>query len=304
VSPAIFLTPYAPFREFGRAFADACNKQTLPDYGMQIYIPAVQSAAGIRQQTEGSAINETDPSFGYLNAPVVTLAGEVTVSQQLLDRAGPGFAFDRLIFDQLNRDYAPQWDTYVLNAALAAPTVQIWSPAGGFDLIAQNGTGGFYGQLSKAKAAIRTTAGTVLNPTHLFVTPQRWEYIAGWGDNSYRPSVVADYAGPFNAVGAGSPDGDEGIEGNTRYRLNGLPVYADANIPSFGTTTEDSAIVADLQEVFVYEGTPVQRVVPQTLAGSLLVLLQMYSYVATLVRYPKAVVQISGTGLTTPVYSL
>ena len=170
MSPAIFLDPYAPCREAGRAFADQCHKQTLPDYGMQMYIPHLTGPAH-PSQTEGSAINETDPSFGYLNAPVVTLAGEVTVSQQLLDRAGPGFAFDRLIFDQLNRDYAPQWDTYVLNAALAAPTVQIWSPAGGFDLIAQNGTGGFYGQLVKAKAAIRTTAGTVLNPTHLFVTP-------------------------------------------------------------------------------------------------------------------------------------
>ena len=183
--------------------------------------------------------------------------------------------------------------------------MQNWSGSTeNFVLLEKEKAGGLYGQIAKAKGQIRTTSGTVLNPTHLFVTPQRWEYIAGWGDNSYRPSVVADYAGPFNAIGAGSTDGDEGIEGATGYRLNGLPVFTDANIPSFGTTTEDSAIVGDLQEVFVYEGSPVSRVVPQTLANDLLSLIQVYNYVAVLVRYPAGIVQISGTGLTTPVYSL
>lgn len=33
VSPAIFLDPYAPWREAGRAFGDACHKEVLPDYG-------------------------------------------------------------------------------------------------------------------------------------------------------------------------------------------------------------------------------------------------------------------------------
>lgn len=305
VSPAIFLDPYAPWREAGRSFGDSCHKETLPDWGMNLYIPAVTGPAGIGTQSpEGTAILEVDPTFGYLNAPVITLAGEVTVSQQQLDRAGPGFAFDRLVFDQLNRDYNPKFDTYVLNQALAGATFQQWNGnAGSFALYNASGAGGFYGQVSKAKASIRTTPGTFLNPTHLFVRPPRWELIAAWTDANGRPLAAADYAGPYNALAAGSPDGDEGIEGDTRWRVNGLPVFTDNNIPSLGTTGEDQAIVGDLSEVFVYEGTPVTRVVPQTLAGSLLVLLQQFSYLAVLVRYPAGIVAISGTAMSAPIYT-
>jgi hypothetical protein len=186
----------------------------------------------------------------------------------------------------------------VLNAALSGATVQSWGGAGNsFVLYYASGSGGFVGQVNKAKASIRTTAGTVLNPTNVFTVPQRWEFIDAYADANGRPLITADYQGPYNAWGGGSSDGDEGIEGFTGYRLGGLPVSTDANIPLNGTTGQDQVLVGDLQEVFVYEGTPVQRVVPQTLAGSLLVLLQMYSYVATLVRYPKAIVAIQGTGL-------
>jgi HK97 family phage major capsid protein len=271
---------------------------------MEVYLPQVTGPAGITAQTEGSGVNETDPTFGYLSAALSTYAGQVTVSQQQLDRTGPGFSFDRMIFDQLNRDYCPKVDTKALNTVLGVATSQSWTGnAGAFDLVAASGAGGFYGQVSKAKASIRTTAGTVLNPTHLFLVPQRWEFIAAWSDSQGRPVVVPDYAGVMNAAAAGSADGDEGIEGRTGYRLNGLPVFTDANIPNLGTTSTDQAIVGDLGECWVFEGNPVHRVLPQTLAGNLQVILQQYSYLAVLVRYPAAFVSINGTGMAAPSYT-
>jgi len=227
---------------------------------------------------------------------MTTEAGQVTVSQQLLDRAGPGFQFDRLVFDQLNRDYAPKIDTLVLNAALSGATTVAYTSTTPFALNTANGAGGFLSKVAGAKAGIRTAAGTFMNPSHLFLQPNRWELISAWGDGSSRPVVVPDYAGAFNAVAAGSTNGDEGIEGNTGYRLNGLAVYQDANIPT-PTAGADQAVIGDLSEVWVFEGTPVPRVLPQTLAGNLSVILQLYSYIATIVRYPAAVATVTGTGM-------
>lgn len=298
VSPFIAMGDYAPYRQYGRAFADQCNMQTLPDYGMVIYIPHITGPAGIGQQTESAAVLETDPTAGYLSGSLVTLAGEVTVSQQLLDRAGPNFSYDRMIFDQLNRAYALQLDSYVLTQVLANATSQNWTGNNpGFDLVAASGSGGFYGQVSKAKASVRTTAGTVLDPSHLFLTDTRWEYIAAWADANGRPVVVPDYAGPYNAIGAGSADGAGVIEGRTGYRFNGLPVFTDQNIPSLGTTSEDQAIVSDMSENYLYEGMATSRVVPQTLVSNLQVILQMFAYVTVIPRYPAGTVSISGLGM-------
>ena len=304
VSPAIFVDDYSPYRQYGRAFADQCGTQTLPDYGMEVYIPQVTGAAGVAQQTEGSAAAETDPTFGYLSGAVITNAGEVILTQQLLDRAGPNFAFDRMIFDQLNRAYAPVFDTYVLNQVLNNSPVQQWTGSSNtFILNVTSGSGGFYGQVSLAKGKIRTTNGTVLNPTHLFLQPTRWEFIAAWSDANGRPLVVPDYAGPWNAAGAGNQDGDAGIEGNTGYRFNGLRAFTDANIPIDGTASYDQAIVGDLAEVYVYEGPHVTRVIPQTYAQNLQVLLQLYAYGTVINRYPKGVISITGTGMSVISYT-
>ncbi|HEX5347844.1 MAG TPA: phage major capsid protein [Pseudonocardiaceae bacterium] len=298
-TPVYIVPEYAPYREAGRAFIDQCNGQPMPDYGMTVFIPHVTSPAGVAAQVgQNSGITENDPNAGYLSANITTEAGQVPVSQQLLDRAGPNFSYDKMVFDQLNRDYAPKVDTYVLTQALAGAGTITYTDASGFTLGARStpGTGGFYGKVSGAKAAVRTGAGVVMNPTHLFVQPNRWEYISGWVDSNGRPAVVPDYAGPFNAMAGGSRDGDAGIEGATGYRLNGLPAFQDLNIPAPGTGA-DQAVVGNLTEVYVFEGDLVPRVIPQTYAANLSVLLQVYAYIAVIVRYPTAIQTIAGSGM-------
>jgi HK97 family phage major capsid protein len=306
VTPVFEVGKYAPFREFGRAFADACQKEQLPPYGMYVYIPHVTGGSEVTGVTESSGsttIADLAPTAGYLSGALKTFAGQVVISQQLLDRAGPGFAFDRLIFDQLMRNYALNFDTYVLEAALTEAKVNNWKGnAGAFVLMEVSAAksaaaGGFYGQIAKAKADIRTLAGTVLNPTHLFVRPTRWEYIAAVADTTGRPLVVPDYAGPFNAAAGGSTSGDEGIEGATGYKLAGLPVFTDENIPDQGTTTNDQALVGCLDETWVFEGAITPRTIPQTKANTLQVILQQYSYATVIKRYAESVVAINGEGM-------
>lgn len=296
-TPVYFIGEYAPYREAGRAFVDQCNKQDLPAYGMTVYLPHVTGPAGVASQSsQNTAIQETDPTAGYLSANLATEAGQVTVSQQLLDRAGPGFEFDKMVFDQLQRDYAPKVDTYVLTQALANAGTVAYTDTTGFHLNTANATGGFYSKVAGAKAAIRKAAGVVMTPTHLFLTPDRWEFIEGWADGQARPVVVPGYAGPFNAVAAGNQSGSSEAEGDTGFKLASLPVFADLNIPT-PTVGNDQAIVGNLNEVYVYEGTPVTRVLPQTQGQNLSVLLQLYSYLAVIPRYPAAIQSIQGSGM-------
>jgi chorismate mutase len=306
VTPVFKVGDYAPWREYGRAFADACRKEQLPAWGMYVYIPHVTGGAEVTAGTESAGsttVADLAPTAGYLSGALKTFSGQVVVSQQLLDRAGPGFAFDRLIFDQLMRNYVQNFDTYVLEVALTEAKVNNWKGnAGKFVLIEASAAkeslaGGFYGQVAKAKSDIRTLEGTVLNPTHLFVRPTRWDFLEAIGDTTMRPVIVPDYAGPFNAAAAGSASGDVGIEGATGYKLAGLPVFTDENLPDQGTTTNDQALVGCLDEVFVFEGAITPRTIPQTKANTLQVILQQYSYATVIKRYAEGVVAINGEGM-------
>jgi hypothetical protein len=115
---------------------------------------------------------------------------------------------------------------------------------------------------------------------------------------SLHPLIVPLANGPFNAFATGNQDGFVPYEGNTGYKLLGLPISKDLNIPTPGAGA-DQAIVGNLDEVWAFEGPLVPRVVPQTLAPNLAVLLQLYSYGTAIVRYPLAVQAISGIGMAT-----
>lgn len=311
VTPVYFIQEWAPYRKPGRAFIDQCNRQPLPDYGMTLYIPAVQTDAQVALQEtapgvgEGNAVAELDPTAAYLSANLQTEAGQVIVSQQLLDRAGPNFAFDRLVFDQLTRDYNAAADQFVLtNTLTGAGTI----PYGGSAFVLTDpgatyalgeASPSFYDKVGYAKATVRTAAGVVMDPTHLFVDPRRWEYIAASMDTTGRPLVVPNYAGTFNAAAAGNATGKTGYEGDTGYTLSGLPVFQDLNIPT-PSVGQDQAIVGALDEIYVWEGSLIPRVIPQTYAQNLQVLLQVYAYIAVIPRYPTAIQKISGAAMTFP----
>ena len=314
VTPQYFVSDYAAYRQFGRPFVDAANKQSLPDYGMEVYIPAVSNAAGVgSQNSQNTGIDETDPTALYLSSALNTLAGQVTVSQQLLDRAGPNFAFDKMVFDQLNRAYAVSADQYVLTQAIAtAGTITatastfaangVLPPANS----ASSNNASFapyaFSKVGQAKAATVNGAGTVLPATHAFFTPSRWEYLATETNQNGQPFVQPNYAGVFQAIAAGSA-GQPMVEGDTGYKLSGLSVFEDGNIPNQSVASPyDQTIVAHMPEVWVWEGDLVPRTIPQTYAQDLSVLLQLYAYITCIVRYPLAVQTITwATNVTWPV---
>lgn len=293
--PVYLLDLYAPYRTAGRAFINTLAQHELPDTGMTIDIPAIGAAAGVTtQSTQNTGVGETDPTASYLTANVTTLAGEITVSQQLLDRTGPWQgSYDAVMFDQLTREYNTQADTFALTAALTGATAVAYTSGSPTMTL-------FYSKVNGAQAGIRTAAGTFRNPTAMFLQPNRWSFLAAQVDTAGRPLIVPNAQSPMNAISSGGQGeaGSAGIEGFTGYNMAGLDVYQDASIPTPGTGA-DQAIVLDPSAVLNFEGDLVPRVLPQTLGNQLSVILQVYSYIAVLPLYPAAVAAISGTGMAT-----
>ena len=292
VTPQYLVSDWAPYRQFGRTFVDKANILPLPDYGMTIYLPHVtQAASVIAQAGQNTAIAEQDPNAAYLSTGLTTVAGQVTVAQQLLDRAGPGVQFDQIIFDQLQRSYNYNFDNASINTALStALSVSDTSTTASATAI----IGDFYSDVANASQKINTAAGVVLSPTDIFMTPTQWSFLSAQIDTNGRPLVVPNYAGAFNAIAAAVAGSKENVvpEGDTGFSVQSLPVWKDGAIPASGSNTQ--IIVAHMPEVWIWEGSLIPRTVPQTYAQNLQVLLQVYSYNAVLVRYPSAVCFITG----------
>lgn len=311
---AAFVTPmftekdYVPYRQYGRPFADEVTKRSLPSYGMGIYMPAIQGPAAVSVQggvnpdgtIASNGVTETDPTQGFIVAGVVITSGEVTSSQAVLDRTGPDFEYDVVIWDQLNRNYDQEWDAYVLQVALNSAGGSAWSGnSGKFALTAATGnaSGGYSGQVAQTAAYMETLQGTALSPNRQFMPPQLWRFISAWSDGQERPVVVPQSAGAFNAWAASHGDPELMPYGNTGFTLGGLPIFTDPNIPTWSTANLPQAVVLDTTQTWAYEGTRIHRVVPQTLAQNLEVIFQQFSYGAVLQRYINAVQKIFGPGM-------
>jgi hypothetical protein len=97
-----------------------------------------------------------------------------------------------------------------------------------------------------------------------------------------------------------STDASEAVVG----RSHGLPIVTDPNLPTnLGAgSNEDCILVLRASDIVLWESGIRARVLPETKASNLTVLLEIYSYLAfSASRYPASVVEISG-GLIPPTF--
>lgn len=305
VPPLYMTAEWIKFMRAGRVVADACHHEDLPDGTMSINMPKVTGGTGVATQaTQNSSTGlETDLTSAYVTFPVVTKAGQQTVSLQLIERSP--IAFDQVVMQDLGRAYAQQVDIAVLSGAGSGDVTGILNTSG-INTVTWTTTTpslkGLYGQIGAAKADV---ANSIFVPaTHCFTTPTRWEWISQSFDSNNRPLVVPAYNGPFNVAAVTADNATaEGVVGRD---LNGLATCEDANIPSnLGAgTNQDAVLVSRMQENWLFESPIVTRALPQTFGQQLSVLLQLYGYIAfTASRYPTANSLITGTGLTPPAFN-
>lgn len=279
VTPDYMTGAWAPYRTPGKSFTNQTTKLPLPDFGMVVHVPSFTGTTGAGQQTENQGVSETDPTGSDISTPLVLIAGNVPISQQLFDRGGlSGLAFDAILGRQLMLQLNTQIDIYALTQVLAnAGTVTDTS----FTMAK------FYADLALGREILTDSNGVRLAATHVFSTSDQFGFITRQLDSENRPIVTPD----SNALVAAADD--PSWESWTGVHLPGaLRWYTDDNIPALSTNTQ--ILVARPQEIYTFEGDPISYAMPETNAPELSVLVGLRCYIGVVARFPKAVVSISG----------
>ena len=297
VAPAFVMKAWAPFRGVERSFADQCCKDwEMPSYGMNVYIPIFNATDRVAAQVEGTQVAETVPSAELEGAKVELQAGQVTLSQQLLDRGFAGGKFDAVMAAQLGQQLAQEIDRYALNQAITNGE----AVAGQSSYSIAN----LYQDIALGREKLTDTAGTRLRPTHFFTTSDFYSYATRQVDGNQRPYIEARFAPGF-PLATGSDDFDSGPSPKwSRFTGTVLPGgvlwFTDDNVPAVGTTSRTQLLVsAPETAVVLLEGDPFPVVMPQTLAGSLEPIVSLRCYVAAITRHKAGTAAISSNAYTT-----
>jgi HK97 family phage major capsid protein len=302
VPPAYLTAEYVPYARPGRPFADSVTKMDLPAGTMSINIPRVTSGTAVGPQSAGAenaAVVDTALATDYDTFPVTTIAGAQTLSQQLIDRAP--IDFSDVTFKDLTLALAQQVDANCISGAGSGGVVKGVLNTGSITTTTWTTStptfAGFWNQVASTKAAI--ASGRFLPATHMFLTPNRWEWLESQLDDTGRPLFSPQDNGPFNAAQV-SPDGAV-AQGVTGGRFQGLTVYQDFNVPAtvqVSSQNSDIVVICKADDMYLYESPVVARALPQTYGNQLTVLLQVWEYAAfTANRYPVSAGIITGSGM-------
>lgn len=299
VPPAWLMSQYIELARPGRAFANLVQRQPLPGGTDSINIPKLLTGTAVDVQTaDNQPVEEQDLTDTFINAPVRTIAGQQPLAIQLIDQSP--IAFDDVVFRDLTADHAAKTDKQTLSGTgLNGQVVGVLStPNIGSVACATVDIKGFFAAVANAIQTVHTTR--FLPPEVIVMHPTRWGWFTSLLDLQNRPLVMPSAQNPMNAAGLLSDVASQQVVG----QMHGLPIVTDPNIPTNqGTgTNEDPVFVLRASDVVLWEGGIRARVLPETKAGNLTVLLQIYNYLAfSAARYPQSVVKI--TGLTAPTWT-
>ena len=290
VAPAFLMDAWAQYRSPYRSFADQLDPSVpLPAFGLEAYLPIVTTGTTVSTQTELSGVSEGDPVTGFSASAIVMKAGQIAVTEQFLDRAGPGIAGDAVLFTQLKNQLGAQVDAYAIAQSLAGALSV--TNSGSFALAnATAGVGGFLGDLKKAKSKLTDQAGTRIRGTHCFALDDFVDYIGAYSDGNARPVFspeLDDNRLPIRS------QGDMMAEGYSGYVLGGLALFGDSNIPNSGSGNIQ-VIVTRADTILLLEGDPIPYCYPPSFAGNLTAVLGVREYVGAIPRWPSGVSVISG----------
>jgi HK97 family phage major capsid protein len=294
VPPVFILERFQLFRTAASPVASQAGQAELPRTGMTAQVPTFASGVSMAVQSgENTSIGTSSPTAAYATANVETIAGAVEVSQQYLDRVGPGVTGDEIIAAQAAREAATQLDALAITAVLANATT-----------ITNSGSpsvAALFADVGKASAAIATTEGTRLHPSHVMLPSANAEWFMAQTDTDGRPVWMPSAAATLARVGQVNTR-DEGYSG---YDISGKMVFADDNLPAGPSPTYSTVLVGDLPNgLLVMTGTPIVDVMPEFDPATLTAIITIRMYAALSVLYPSAFQQITGPAyLAAPVFA-
>ncbi len=291
----------------------------LPAEGMSLTIPRASTGATVASQaTENTQVSQTDPTWTTdLVIPVNTIAGEVDLSRQLLDR---GTGYDQLVYNDLAAAYATEKGRQVLNGSGTANQALGMLQTAGRVTATAFGAAATIANFHKKEAGVIagvTASADAINPDLIAMHPRRWGWMTGETDSTGRPLVVPLANGPYNATALNLAPGQTGSSGTGPKSativgtFQGMPVTTDSNIPTnVGTNNEDVVVTLDTSKQLLWEeGDGAPRFLRFDQVNTLTVKLVAYGYMAfSARRYPTSLGQLggvdtgAGNGLVTPTF--
>jgi len=300
--PGYLVDEYVKLARPGRVVADRFRHEMLPPGVSSINVPRVATGTTVAvQSTQNTALAQTDVTTASLSSGIVTHGGKQVVSRQLLDQSA--VPFDRVILEDLAADHARALGTDVITGSgtggqlrgyltPASTSVNTWTTT---SPTAQ----AFYGRLAQLQGTINGSRFKA--PDTVVMHPRRWAWFASYVDSSGRPLVVPT-AGGFNALA--NRDDNQGV-GHVGQVL-GMDVFTDANVPTnLGAASNQDTVLTMVSDDIVLWESPLQaESFEAPYADSMGVLYRIFNYTALIPdRYLASLGQITGTGLTPPVFT-
>jgi HK97 family phage major capsid protein len=247
VPPGWLIDKFKTAARAGSPLADLVNVLPLPPGMQSINIPKMLNGGQILggntaiQPGNNAPAASIDDTTVDLSSPVVTIAGESLMSQQLIDMT-PAPGADAVAYLELARDFRTKVETQVLNgtgtngqllgiANFAIPAANTISGAAVPVTLASPAA--LWSLFGQAFAAIGNGRG--LFPEAWLMAPRRWAYIGAQIDASGRPLMTPGLSAPtangLPTVGKG-PQGNPNVASPAYGPLQGVPVYVDGSIPA------------------------------------------------------------------------
>jgi len=300
--PGFLVDEYVRLARPGRVTADRFKHGLLPPGVSSVNIPKVATGTTVAvQSTQNTALSQTDLATNSLSSPIVTHGGKQVVSRQLLDQSA--IPFDRVVLEDLAADHARSLGTAAISGSGTAGQLRGFLTPASTSVNTWTSTSptaqAFYGRLAQLQGTINGSRFKA--PDCVVMHPRRWAWFASYVDSSGRPLVVPT-AGGFNAMA--NRDDNQGI-GHVGEVL-GMSVFTDANLPTnLGAGANQDVVLTMVSDDIMLWESPLQaEAFEAPYADSMGVLYRIFNYSALIPdRYLASLGQITGTGLTPPVFS-
>ena len=294
--PPIYLEAlYVPVNRQARKVVNTIPTLPLPDAGMTISMPKLDTGVTVEAEGDNDSVSETDATTSTVTANVRLFAGQQDVSVALFERTN----MDAIILADLVSAYDARLEQAVINGTSGADShvglLQVSGTNGVTYTDASPTAAETIGPVFDAVSQIeQETAGRYM-ATHIAMTPRRAAWLAGSVSSSSSLFQVGTYPQSLGEQGGG-----------TLLTFAGLPVVTTTGIPTnLGAGTNQDRIIAYSADTMRFMEGPLRtRVLTEVLSGNLTVRLQVYAFSALASeRMPKAISVVSGTGLTTPAFA-
>lgn len=286
-APPLWLVDrFASSARAGRPLADLCNPMLLPPGVSSVHTPRLVVGSTADVMSDGGAVPTQDLTSADASSKVVTIGGDLDVSQQLLEQSPGGF--DVSAFIDLNRAYNQSLEVQLLvgtgtgNQLLGLSNVSV--PAGNSVSGAGDSTvAAFWPHLGQVAANVGNNR--FLPPEVCLMAPRRWFWVASSVDGQSRPVASP---GPASITGGAVAGGSPPVG-----RVLGLPVWADGAIPAGASA--DTVYFVRPSDMFLWEGPPFFTARGNPLSETLQTRLQIHRAAAFIPhRYPSGVGFLTG----------